>query len=172
MTLQSSLFLYSQVHQFHQRQDPNFPFITLPSGLDDPVWSPFNSKTFISRVSDHITSFKNTTWSKIRADSVDELGENLEEDMWERALLRVNDSTSCTKRSIIQFKSLHGIHSSNGRLARIFPNTDANCDRCRNTLADLTHMFWLWQPIGLAFFKFYQKHWILIFSPVQLWPYL
>lgn len=138
----SSLFRYFQVRHFLQCQDPNFPFITLTSGLDDLVKPPFDSKRLISRICDHITSFKNTTLAKIRADWVDELGENLEEDVWESALLRVNDSTSCAKLSIIQFKILHRIHYSKVRLARMFPNIDASCDRCRNTPADLTHMFW------------------------------
>lgn len=44
--------------------------------------------------------------------------------------------------NIIQFKILHRVHYSKVRLAKIYPNIDANCDRCRNAPADLTHMFW------------------------------
>lgn len=79
---------------------------------------------------------------KIRADWVDELRKDLEEDIWESALQWVNDSTSCAKLSIIKFKSPHHIHYSKARLAKVYPNTDASCDRCRNTPADSTHMFW------------------------------
>ena len=89
-----------------------------------------------------MSSFKNATLAKIKAAWVDELGEDLEEDIWDSALLRVNDSSSCARLSIIQFKILHRIHCSKARLAEIYPNTDASCDRCRNTPADLTHMFW------------------------------
>lgn len=105
MTLRSSLFRHSQVHQFPQCQDPNFPLITLPSGLDDLVKSPFNSKTLISGISDHVSSFENASLSKIRADWVDEIGENLEE-MWERALLRVNLLCQ-TKHDTVQESSSH-----------------------------------------------------------------
>ena len=100
----SSSFRYFQVRHFLQHHDPNFPYITSPSGLDDLLKSPFNSKRLVSRISDCITSFKYTTLAKIRADWVDELGEDLEEGHWESALLRVNDSTSCANLSIIQFQ--------------------------------------------------------------------
>lgn len=138
----SSLFRYFQVRHFLQHHDPNFPYIASPSGLDDLLKSPFNSKRLISRISDCISSLKNTTMAKVRADWENELGEDLEEDTWESALLRVNNSTSCAKLNIIQFKILHRIHYSKARLAKIYPNTDASCDRCKNSPADLTHMFW------------------------------
>lgn len=67
---------------------------------------------------------------------------DLEEETWESALLRVNNSTFCAKLTIIQFKILHRIHYSKARLAKIFPNIDASCERCRNPSADLIHMFW------------------------------
>lgn len=66
----------------------------------------------------------------------------MEADIWSSALHCVNNSTACAKLSIIQFKVLHRTHNSKARLAKIYPNTDANCDRCRNTPANLTHMFW------------------------------
>ena len=75
----SSLFRYFQVRHFLQHHDPNFPYITSPSGLDDLLKSPFNSKRLISRINDSITSFKNTALAKIRADWVDKLGEDLQE---------------------------------------------------------------------------------------------
>ena len=139
----SSLFRYFQVRHFLQHHDPNFPSISLPSGLDDLLESPFKSKKRISRINDCVTSFKNTTLGKIRADWEDELGEVLEENIWESALVRVNNSSSCAKLNIIQFKILHHIQYSKARLAKIYPNIDASCDRCRNTPADLTHMFYV-----------------------------
>ena len=142
----SSLFRYFQVCHFLQHHDPNFPYITSPSGLDDLLKSPFNSKRLVSRISDCITSFKYTTLAKIRADWVDELGEDLEEDIWEGTLLRINDSTSCAKLIIIQFKILHRIHYSKAKLAKIYPGTDASCDSCRNTPADLTHILVMSSP--------------------------
>lgn len=114
----------------------------MSSCLDDLLKPPFNSKKLISRLNDSITSFKNTTLAKIRADWAGELEEELEEETWANALLRVNDSTSCAKLNIIQFKVLHRIHYSKARLAKIYPNVDASCDRCRNSSASLTHMFW------------------------------
>ena len=122
--------------------DPNFPNVSSVSGLDDLLESPFNSKRLISRIHDCIASLKTITIAKIRADWADELGEDMEDDMWNCALLRVNDSTSCAKLSIIQFKVLHRTHFSKARLAKIYPDSDASCNRCHHTPANLTHMFW------------------------------
>lgn len=91
----SSLFRYFQVRHFLQHQDPNFPYLTPPSGLDDLLGSSFNSKRLIGRINDHISSFGSTTLAKIRADWAVELGEDLEEDTWESALLRVKGPIVC-----------------------------------------------------------------------------
>lgn len=89
----SSLFRYFQIQHFLQHQDPNFPYLTPPPALDDLLKPPFNSKGLIGRISDYFSSLRNTTLAKIRADWVVELGEDLEEDTWECALLQVNNST-------------------------------------------------------------------------------
>ncbi len=96
----------------------------------------------MARLHDFMASLKNITLAKIRADWTVELGEDMDEDNWNRALQRVNDSTSCVQLGVIQFKVLHRAHFSNVRLDKLFPNSDASCDRCRNTPANLTHMFW------------------------------
>lgn len=118
---QSSSFQYFQIRHFRQHQVSNFPSLTLPSGLDDLLRSPFNSKRLIATINDHISSFRNTTLAKIRADWLAELGEELE-DTWESALLRVSNSTPCAQLNI-QFKILHCIHYSKVSI-------NANCDRC------------------------------------------
>ena len=138
----SSLFRYFQARHFLTSHDPNFPILSSMSGLDDMLDSPFNSKRLISRIYDCIASLKTITIAKIRADWADELGEDMEDDMWNCALQRVNDSTSCAKLNIIQFKVLHRTHFSKARLAKIYPNSDASCNRCHHTPANLTHMFW------------------------------
>lgn len=139
----SSLFRYFQVRHFLQCHDPNFPNLPLESALDDLLGMPFNPKRLTSRINDWIASLQNPTLENIRAEWIRELGEDLEENIWISALQRVNDSSSCAKLSMIQFKVLHRIHYSKARLAKIYPNTDAGCNRCRSTPANLTHMFWL-----------------------------
>lgn len=156
----SSLFRYFQVRRFIQYHDTNFPHMSSSPSLDDLLGAPFSTKRLISRINNCISSFKDTNFKKIKADWLAELGGELEsEDIWDNTLLKVNGSTSCARLSIIQFKILHRIHYSKAKLARIYPNVEANCDRCRHTPANLSHMFWLCpsQPTGLRFLKHYQK---------------
>ena len=138
----SSLFRYFQVCHFLQHSDPNFPGLPSIPGLDDILDLSSNTKQLISRITDCITSLKNKSLVKIREDWVEELGEDIEEDMWISALQRVNDSSSCARLGIIQFKVVHRAHFSKARLSKIYPNITANCDRCHNAPANLTHMFW------------------------------
>lgn len=128
----SSLFRYFQVRHFLQSHDPNFPNLSA-SDLDALLEIPFRSKGLIARIHNLIASLKNITLAKIRADWTVELGEDMEEDEWNCALQRINNSTSCARLSIIQFKVLHQAHFSKARLAKLYPNLDASCDRCRNT---------------------------------------
>lgn len=137
-----NLFRYFQVRHLLQHQDPNFPYLAQPSALDGLLKLPFNSKGLIARMDDYIGFLGNTTQAKISADWVGELGEDLKEDTWENALLRVNYSTSCIKLNFIQFEILHRVHFSKVKLAQIYSNIDANCDRCRNSPVGLSHMFW------------------------------
>lgn len=137
----SSLFRYFQVCNFLRCHDPTFPNLPTISGLDDILEIPLNSKRLVSRISDWVTALKNTTLVRIRAAWMDELGQDVEDDIWNCILQRVNDSTSCAKLNIIQFKVLHRAHFSKARLVKIYPYSDASCDRCNSTPANLTHMF-------------------------------
>lgn len=98
----SSLFRYFQVCHFLQHHDPN---MSSPSGLDELLKIPFDCKRLILRIGECIASFKSITLAKIRAGWADEMGEDLEDGTWESALLRVNNSTSCAKLSIIYIAS-------------------------------------------------------------------
>uniref|UniRef100_A0A3B3HDP0 Reverse transcriptase domain-containing protein n=1 Tax=Oryzias latipes TaxID=8090 RepID=A0A3B3HDP0_ORYLA len=141
----SSLFRYFKIRHFLQRHTPDFPYLPLCSGIEALLETPVHLRRFISRIYDQITSLKNTNLVKLRTDWVNELGEELalEDDIWNDALLRVNGSSSCAKLNLIQFKVVHRIHYSKAKLAKIYPNVEASCDRCHHTPADLTHMFWL-----------------------------
>lgn len=72
------------------------------------------------------------------------------------ALTRVHSSSICSRHSLIQFKVLHRLHFSKVKLARIFPNIDPLCDRCKLTPGTSYHMFWSFLnlfPSGLPFLK-------------------
>jgi len=73
---------------------------------------------------------------------------NLTENWWDGARKRLNTSTSCARLGLIQFKVVHRMHLSNSRLAKIFPDRDAGCNRCDYPQADLLHMFWACLKFG------------------------
>ena len=137
----SGLYRFFQIRHCLQGHDPNFPNLPVASGLDDILELAVTTKGLISRIMDCIASLNNITLTKIRADWMRELGEDLEEDIWNAALRNVNGSSSCARLCVIQFKILHRVHFSKARLAKIYPNSDPSCDRCHNTPADLVHMF-------------------------------
>ena len=78
----------------------------------------------------------------------EELGTVISDETWVRALSCVNGTSSCACLNLIQFKVLHRTHYRKVRLAKIYPEIDETCDRCRATNADLDHMFWSWSKLG------------------------
>lgn len=96
---------------------------------------PLITKGLISKIYNCISSLKNTSLSKMKVDLENKLGEIMEEKSWNFALQRINDSTSCTKLNIIQFKVAHQAHFSKAKLSKIYPEVDAGCDRFHNTPA-------------------------------------
>ena len=66
---------------------------------------------------------------------------------WAEALVRVNATSSCACLSLIQFKVLHRVHSTNARLRRLFPGTSDTSDGCGSSTADHTHVFFLYRKL-------------------------
>lgn len=87
-----------------------------------------------------------------------DLGFELPEETWERALDRIHSSSICLRHTVIQFKVMHRLHWSKVRLAKFAPSIDPICDRCRQAPATLSHMLWFcskldnfWQSIFKTF---------------------
>lgn len=53
------------------------------------------------------------------------------------ALKNVQTASICIRHGLIQFK--HRLHYSKEKLAKIYPNVDSFCDRCRHLPANLAH---------------------------------
>lgn len=138
----SHLFRYFQIRRFTQAQSPFFPDLPPRSGLEKLLCMPPPTKGLVSHVLDIILSFSNASYDKTKANWEEEIGTGLSDEFWDKALRRVNGTSSCARLSLIQFKVLHRVHLSKARLAKIYPTVDGTCDRCKCALADLTHMFW------------------------------
>lgn len=63
------------------------------------------------------------------------------DDLWANILKQIHSSSMCARHSLIQFK-VHRAHMSKSKLAKMFPQSDPTCDRCKIEEATLLHMFW------------------------------
>ena len=78
----------------------------------------------------------------IRTHWEDELGASLLDEEWDMAPSRVHSSSTCSRLALIQFKVIHRLHISKAKFAKIFPNINPLCDRCKQAPATILHMFW------------------------------
>jgi hypothetical protein len=93
-------------------------------------------------------SFSSVSTENIKTKWEEELGTVISDETWVRALSCVNITSSCVRLNLIQFKVRHRTHYSKVRLAKIYPELDETCDRCRATKADLAHMLWSRSKLG------------------------
>lgn len=89
-----------------------------------------------------------------------DLDMHFSEGEWDRVLDRMHTSSPCARHGLIQFKVLHRLHITNSKLARIYPDANPACSRCKHSPCTLAHMFWLcpvletfWREI----FKFFNE---------------
>ena len=149
----SDLFRYLQVRHFVQSRFPSFPQAPPKQSWENCLVVSPNQKGSISRLYDLLSACDTLTPSKAKLSWEAELGVTLSEEYWDIAIERTYSSSSCARLGLIQFKVLHRTHFSKSRLAEIYPNTDNRCDRCNNSPADLSHMFYLCPKLS-HFWKF------------------
>ena len=138
----SIFFRYLQIRHFIQTYNPSFPQLPASSNLDVILKIPLTLKGQISNLYNSIMSFSSVSTENIKTKWEEELGTVISDETWVRALSCVNGTSSCVRLNLIQFKVLHRTHYSKARLAKIYPELDDTCDRCKATNADLAHMFW------------------------------
>lgn len=93
-----------------------------------------------------------------------DLGEEISEERWEKALDRVQKSSICVKHGLIQCKIIHRAHFTKVRLSKIYPDVDPTCGRCCQASASHVHRFWscpalflYWSEIIRSLSKIIQK---------------
>ena len=138
----SGFFRYLQIRHFIQTYNPSFPQLPESSNLDVILKIPLTLRGQISNLYNSIMSFSSVSTEDIKTKWEEELGTAISDETWVRALSCVNGTSSCVRLNLIQFKVLHRTHYSKARLAKIYPELDDTCNRCKATNADLAHMFW------------------------------
>ncbi len=100
-----------------------------------------------------------------------ELGITISEIEWDYILDLVHSSSICARHSLMQCKILHRAHYTNARLAKIYPDRSNTCNRCQQSPANHTHMFWscprlteFWSKI----FDTFEKTYYILATPNHL----
>lgn len=64
------------------------------------------------------------------------------DEQWGHAQAMVHSSSICARHGLIQCKILHRVHYTNAKLSKIYPNVKDACNRCNQSPANHTYMFW------------------------------
>ena len=71
-----------------------------------------------------------------------ELETTLPDDYWQQVLHLVHSSSVCARHGLLQCKVVHKANYTNLRLSQIYPSITDSCNRCKQSPANHSHMFW------------------------------
>ena len=140
---QSHFFRFLQIRDYIRSNTTSFPNAPTPTQIDSLFSVTPSSKGVISYICNHMSSQIDVSLDFLKSAWEEDLGIDLTEEQWIGAQKGVHSASICTRHGLIQFKVLHRLHLSKVKLAKMYPNIDPLCDRCRAFPASLGHMFWL-----------------------------
>lgn len=138
----SHLFRFFQIRHYIRNQNPKFPSRPPETLMDSLLALDPERKRLISSIYCLINSAIDSPASSPKDSWERELGTTLPDEYWQRVLQSVHSSSICARHGLIQCKIVHKVHYTNLRLSRIYPNVADSCNRCKQSPADHTHMFW------------------------------
>ncbi len=95
----SDCIRYLQVRHFIQAHCSVFPQMPSESGLDLVLKTPTHLKDLISKIYNLIMTFQNISLEKIKTEWIGELGIDISEDTWDKAVDRINYFILCMTQS-------------------------------------------------------------------------
>lgn len=141
------LFGYFRVRNWAKLNNAKFPNIPPDSMIDLILGMPSNQKGLVSKIYTLSSRLTDASLSKIRKGWEDELWTVIDDNVWDNTLVRVNNSTSCSRLNLIQFNVVHRIYFTNSRLSKIYSNVSDSCNRCHMAPANMTLWGATWSPI-------------------------
>lgn len=138
----SHLFRFFQIRHFAQKQFPHFPNRPPESGIDQFLTLDCDQKRLVSTIYGKLASLDLASTTSVKESWEGELGVDISDIKWRDILHLVQTSSICARHSLMQCKVLHRAHFTNAKLARIFPLRGDACNRCKQSPANHTHMFW------------------------------
>lgn len=139
----SHFFRYLQIRNYIRAAIPQFPDKPLHNFIDDLMSFNPTKKGAISSILRLIFKLDCPMVARIRTAWEQDLQTTIEDETWVKITGKVHSSSMCTRHALIQFKVLHRVHLSKSKLAKIYPQINPTCDRCKSAEATLIHMFWL-----------------------------
>lgn len=97
----SDFFRFLQVRHYIQAHCSEFPQMPSELGLDLVLKTPIHLKGLISRIYNLIMTLKNISIDKIKKEWIKELGIDISRDPWDKAVDRINRTSSCASLSLI-----------------------------------------------------------------------
>ena len=120
----------------------NFPNIPGNNPIDKFLAQVPVRRGIISHFYNLIYSLSSTTGNILKGYWEEDLGMEISDDLWKKALSRVHSSSVCARHGLIQCKVVHRTHWTKARLSRIYENIDPFCEKCHQTPVTHAHMFW------------------------------
>ncbi|XP_053501431.1 uncharacterized protein LOC128620443 [Ictalurus furcatus] len=137
----SHIFRFFQIRHCVSPLFAGFPSLPTKSAWEEVFKLNPHKGGIISRI--YATIWSQDDFYNIKTISAweEELGLELEDDYWGRALDNIRTTTSCARLSFIQFKVVHRAHLSRSKLSKIYPNVPDMCEKCKLSPCNLSHMF-------------------------------
>lgn len=145
----SHFFRYLQVRHFVTSSVSGFPGKSPDNIIDELMSFNPNRCKAVSFMLNLISRLDSPSSLAIKLSWERDLQITISESVWADVLRRVHSSSMCARHSLIQFKVIHRVHLHKSKLARIYPQIDPTCDRCKAEEATLIHMFWLCPKIQI-----------------------
>lgn len=106
----SHLFRYFQIRHCSSTLFPNFPSLPTDQPWDDLLTLKLSQKSLISKIYAQLMLFDGHSAVKAQVSWSQELGLDLTDELWDKAVRAVRSSTPCARLGLIQFKVLHRAH--------------------------------------------------------------
>lgn len=135
------LFRFFQIRHYVKSCFPHFPNRPPEPLLDQFLILNTKRKGLIGTIYNYIHRLSPNRLNSLRAAWGQDLGIPLPDEQWEKILYSVHSSSICARHNLLQCKILHRVYLTNAKLAKIYPDRTDTCNRCRQSPADLAHMF-------------------------------
>ena len=137
---QSDFFRYLQVRNFVRTHFS----LTAPQStwIEECLNTNLDRRGVVSVLYDTIQRVSSPSLNHLARQWETELGITISDSDWHDAIAWVHSSSICIRHGLLQFKIIHRLHLSPKKLAKLYPEREATCSRCKHDSADLSHMFW------------------------------